>query len=61
MTERKTPKQLAIESGLPNLAVVSELTGISLRTLDKWCHERPKLFKVILAGSVAFHKNNQIN
>lgn len=55
MTTRKTPREIAQDNGLKNLSVVAKLTGIAPRTLDKWCHERPDLFKVIIAGTVALN------
>jgi len=49
-----TPSQLAKSSGLKSLSQVSTLTGVSLQTLDNWSKSKPDLFRVVLAGCVAY-------
>ena len=51
-----TDVRQAKAAGLKNLAQVQELTGQSGQTLTNWCRDKPKLFKVVLAGCVAINK-----
>ena len=45
-----TPSQQAKEAGLKSLSRVSDITGVSLQTLDNWSKNKPDLFTVVLAG-----------
>lgn len=40
----------AKEAGLKNLSQVSQITGVSLQTLDNWSKHKPELFKIVLVG-----------
>jgi hypothetical protein len=48
-----TPSQKAKALGCKSLSQVSQLTGVSLQTLSNWHKDKPELFKVVCAGSVA--------
>ena len=52
-TSTKTPSQQAKAAGLKSLLQVSELTGVSMQTLDNWAKNKSDLFRVLLAGCVA--------
>jgi len=54
-----TPSQQAKAAGLPSLAVVTRLTGVSKSTLFDWHKNKPKLFAVVLKGCAAIHKEKQ--
>lgn len=49
----ETPSQQAKSAGLKSLTTVSDITGVSLQTLTNWHKDKPKLFKVVVAGCVA--------
>lgn len=51
-----TPSQQCIAAGLPSLAVVSKLTGVSRQTLTNWHKHKPKLFRVVLSGCQSLSK-----
>ena len=50
-----TSAQQAKTAGLPSLAVVIELTGVSRQTLQNWHRDKPQLFAVVLAGAKVLH------
>ena len=52
-----TPSECAKSAGLKSLSQISEITGISSHTLINWHRDRPKLFKVVLAGCVVIKKS----
>ncbi len=45
-----TASETAKRAGLKNLAAVSELTGVSVQTLNNWFRHKPKLFAAAVAG-----------
>jgi hypothetical protein len=45
-----TPAQQAKAAGLKSLLEVSDISGVSLQTLNRWAKNKPKLFKVVLFG-----------
>lgn len=45
-----TPSQQAKAAGIPSLAAVSRITGVSVRTLINWHEYKPRLFAVVLLG-----------
>lgn len=46
-----TPSHQAKAAGLPSLAAVSRITGVSARTLINWHKQKPQLFCVVLLGA----------
>jgi len=54
-----TPSQKTKASGL-KLVEVSNLTGVSIQTLTNWYKNKPKLFNVVLSGSVVKKLNNSL-
>jgi len=54
MTASKQAKQ----AGLKSLSELSEITGTSPQTLINWYNNKPKLFAVVVAGSVAIKGDN---
>jgi hypothetical protein len=48
-----TPSEQAKHAGLPSLAAVTHLTGVSPQTLSNWQKYKPLLFSVVLAGCAA--------
>ena len=55
-----TAAETAKLAGLKNLTEVSELTGVSPQTLNNWHNDKPRLFKVVIAGC-AIVKNQPEN
>ena len=53
-----TPSQQAKAAGLKSLSQVSQITGVSLQTLNNWHRDKPELFAVVLAGCV--HAQTQL-
>ena len=51
-----TPSQQAKAAGCKSLAEVSMLTGVPVRTLERWSKIRPELFEVVLVGVVNSRK-----
>ena len=51
-----SPSQQAKAAGLKSLSQVSEMTSKPLNTLINWHREAPELFKIVLAGCVAYNK-----
>ena len=49
------PSEQCKAAGLDGLYELVKITGVSQRTLINWHKNRPKLFKIIIAG-VAFSK-----
>ena len=49
----ETPSKQAKEAGLKSLSQVSEITGVSLQTLDNWSRDKPELFRIVLLGCKA--------
>lgn len=49
-----TPAQKAKAAGLKSLQQVSELTGVSVQTLNNWAANKPQLFNIVLLGCLAF-------
>ena len=49
MSASKEAKKL----GVKNLTEVAEMTDQSLQTLRNWHRNKPKLFRVVIAGCVA--------
>lgn len=45
-----TASEQAIAAGLPSLAVVSTLTGVTRSTLYDWYRNKPELFAIVLRG-----------
>ena len=45
-----TASQQAKAAGLKGLSEVSEITGVSLQTLDNWSKNKPKLFEIVIKG-----------
>jgi len=54
-----SPSRQAKAAGLKNLAQAQELTGQSRQTLQNWCRDKPKLFRVVLVGCVALNNINK--
>lgn len=48
-----TAAQQAKSVGLKSLSQVSKITGVSRQTLENWHQNKPQLFAVVLAGSIA--------
>lgn len=55
-----TASQAAKQAGLKNLAIVSEMTGVSHQTLNNWHNDKPKLFAVVIAGCVAVKSTSKV-
>ena len=51
LVSKMTPSQQAKAAGLPSLAAVSRITGVSVRTLINWHEHKPQLFGVVLLGA----------
>jgi len=45
-----SPAQTAKAYGLKSLTQVSEISGVSMATLNNWHREKEKLFNVVLLG-----------
>ena len=54
----KKPSELCKEAGLSSLNQLAEITGESVQTLNNWHKNKPKLFKVVIAGAVAILRDN---
>lgn len=52
------PSEIAKNHGLKGLKEIEELTGISRQTLIKWHKDRPRLFDVIVKGSINVKKED---
>lgn len=53
-----TPSKKAKEAGLSGLKEMSDMTGKTVRTLQNWFNDEPKLFYIALAGCVAIKNKN---
>ena len=51
-----TPSQQCKAAGLKSLAELVKISDVSEQTLINWHRDKPKLFKLVLAGA-AFEKN----
>jgi len=49
----------ARSKGLDSLEQVSKLTGVSVTTLNNWYLNKPKLFRVVLLGSITLLKKQR--
>lgn len=47
-----TPSQQCKQAGLKSLAELVRITDVSEQTLINWHKNKPKLFKVVIAGAV---------
>ena len=47
-----TPSQQCKAAGLKSLAELVKISEVSEQTLINWHHDKPKLFKLVLAGAV---------
>ena len=50
---KMTPSRQAKEAGLSGLKEMSDMTGKTVRTLQNWFNDEPKLFFVAVAGCAA--------
>lgn len=48
-----TPAQFVKAYGLKSLNDIARATNVQVRTLSKWYHERPELFRMIVIGVAA--------
>ena len=48
-----TPSKQAKEAGLSGLKEMADMTGKTVRTLQNWFNDEPKLFNVAVAGCAA--------
>ena len=48
------PHEQAKKAGLSSLAELSEITKVSIQTLNNWSKNKPVLFKVVVYGAKAF-------
>jgi len=51
-----TPSEQCKQAGLKNLNELSELTTVSVRTLQNWHENKPMLFEVVIYGALHIKK-----
>ena len=51
----KTAAKQAKAAGLKSLNEASEISGVSVRTLNDWHKNKPLLFRVVIAGCIAIN------
>ncbi len=56
-----TPSKQAKAAGLKSLKEVVDQTGQSAQTLSNWCRDKPKLFKVVIAGCVSLGSDRPVD
>lgn len=55
-----TPSQQAKAAGLKSLRELSDISGVSTRTLENWHKRNPQRFAVILAGAVLWKNRREM-
>ena len=50
------PSEICKTAGLKSLAELAKATGQSEQTLIRWAKNKPRLFRVVVAGAVAIKK-----
>ncbi len=48
------------EAGLRSLAELSEITSVSVQTLNNWSKDKPALFDIVLTGAVVKKGENNV-
>jgi hypothetical protein len=56
-----TPSKQCKAAGLKNLAELSKITTVSVRTLQNWHEHKPKLFEVVIYGALHIKNNFKHN
>ncbi len=54
------PSEKCKEAGLKSLAELSDMTMVSVQTLNNWSKDKPALFDIVLAGAVVKKGENNV-
>ena len=54
------PSERCKDAGLKSLAELSDMTMVSVQTLNNWSKDKPALFDIVLAGAVVKKGENNV-